>query len=724
MFGTEYFRRRFVVAVLVSVLGVLVFGCAAAWASPEAPESLAPKPVFATTAILHGVLDPKSGVFPVEGGTYEFLYKATKTVTRAECESAGASRAPAPAGAYSGFEPEVVSQEVTALTPETAYVVCLSATNTKSETTVSAPVAFKTVVAVAPEAPEVSAPSEVKAESATLNGVVNPKITEPVESGTYEFLYKASKVATKAECESGAKKAPVPPGTYTGAEPQAVAAPVSGLTQDTEYVVCLAARNAGATTVGAPVAFKTATKPETPTTVAASGETASTAVLHGILDPNSTLKAGGHFAYSNPGGASCGEGPKFPLEGFVGETEIEALAVHSTVTGLQPHQKYVFCLVATNSLGEAVPGNEVSFETSAEGPTLAGESASAVTSKSATLEAQINPNNQVTEYVFEYSTKVSGETLEGAIAKRPGLAPLSGFGPQTASVETGAVLAQNTAYYYRAIAKNAKGEEAIGRVERFTTQGEPFYLDVSASAVRQTTATLNASIDPGGLESAYHFEYGTSTAYGTSTPTANTGAGTGGVVVAQHLSALQPATTYHYRIIATNTSGTNVGVDHAFTTLPSQPPVVSTGEALGVAASSATISGIVETQGYETRYEFDLGADTSYGSRIFGQAEVPAGSQTFTVAVQGLQPGTTYHYRILATNTFGIVYGIDRTFTTPAVPAAALIAPIAPALTPAPPLAALTTATKPKLKPKHKSKAKKKKKHGKTRKPSHGKGRK
>jgi hypothetical protein len=123
---------------------------------------------------------------------------------------------------------------------------------------------------------------------------------------------------------------------------------------------------------------------------------------------------------------------------------------------------------------------------------------------------------------------------------------------------------------------------------------------------------------------------------------------------------------------------------------PSLPPVVSTEQAVGVTQNGATLTATVNTEGSETVYEFDLGTDTSYGTRLFGDAGFEPGAQTFMFALQGLAPGATYHYRILATNAAGTVYGADQTFTTSTYPSASLAPPATPALVPAP---VLETAT-------------------------------
>ncbi len=224
----------------------------------------------------------------------------------------------------------------------------------------------------------------------------------------------------------------------------------------------------------------------------------------------------------------------------------------------------------------------------------------------------------------------------------------------------------------------------------YTRQSKPVLLNESASVVKQTTGTLNATIDPGRADTTYHFEYGTSAAYGASAPVPDADIGNGlagAVVVGQTLAGLQPGVTYHFRVVATDSVGQSVGADQTFTTPPPTPPVVNTGQASGVAQGAATLMGTVDTRGLETGYEFDLGVDTSYGTRIFGDAGSEPGSQTFVASLQGLMPGTTYHYRVLATNGFGTTYGADQTFTTATYPSSALVASGAPPLLATPLLA-------------------------------------
>ena len=89
---------------------------------------------------------------------------------------------------------------------------------------------------------------------------------------------------------------------------------------------------------------------------------------------------------------------------------------------------------------------------------------------------------------------------------------------------------------------------------------------VGAMDVRDTSATLQAQINPGATETEYRFEYGTNTSYGTSAP-GSAGAGDGIVPVSVHLQNLEPGTTYHFRIVATTPSlETTYSPDHTYTT--------------------------------------------------------------------------------------------------------------------------------------------------------------
>jgi hypothetical protein len=81
-----------------------------------------------------------------------------------------------------------------------------------------------------------------------------------------------------------------------------------------------------------------------------------------------------------------------------------------------------------------------------------------------------------------------------------------------------------------------------------------------------SSARVHGSVSPNGLATTWYFEYGTSSGYGAKTPTRSAGRGTRPVRVSFGLTRLRAATTYHYRLVARNSSGTRRGADLTFTT--------------------------------------------------------------------------------------------------------------------------------------------------------------
>jgi hypothetical protein len=101
---------------------------------------------------------------------------------------------------------------------------------------------------------------------------------------------------------------------------------------------------------------------------------------------------------------------------------------------------------------------------------------------------------------------------------------------------------------------------------------EPPDATTEEAAPLRNAATVTGTVNARGHHTTYSFEYGPTKDYGSTTPTQSAGEGTGDVAVQAALENLDPATTYHFRIVANNEGGTTRGDDRAFTTLPDQPP--------------------------------------------------------------------------------------------------------------------------------------------------------
>ncbi len=107
------------------------------------------------------------------------------------------------------------------------------------------------------------------------------------------------------------------------------------------------------------------------------------------------------------------------------------------------------------------------------------------------------------------------------------------------------------------------------------------------------------------------------------------------------------------------------------------PPLVTSGTASAITASTATIAGLINNNGctavtaYGVVYSLISGFTT--GTTV-NSSDLSAGA--FTAALSGLTPATTYYYKAFASNSGGTAFGVERSFTTatPVLSATALTA--------------------------------------------------
>ena len=135
--------------------------------------------------------------------------------------------------------------------------------------------------------------------------------------------------------------------------------------------------------------------------------------------------------------------------------------------------------------------------------------------------------------------------------------------------------------------------------------------------------------------------------------------------VSVNIGWLSPSTTYHFRIVTTNSAGTRYGSYRTFTTLTATgAPVVTTKPATNVATSSATLHGSLDPHGLTTTVYFQYGTTINYGRTTPTQSQTGNTFRNINSNINGLSRHTTYHFRIVATNSVGTRYGSDGTFTT------------------------------------------------------------
>jgi hypothetical protein len=119
------------------------------------------------------------------------------------------------------------------------------------------------------------------------------------------------------------------------------------------------------------------------------------------------------------------------------------------------------------------------------------------------------------------------------------------------------------------------------------------------------------------------------------------------------------------RSITTLTIAVGVAILNTGVAVAGSSPTVSTGAASRIADASATLGGTVNPLGTHTSYQFEYGLTNLYGVLTkVGSAGSGTRAAPVARAIGGLTPGTVYHYKLLATNKYGVSQGADRTFKT------------------------------------------------------------
>ena len=300
----------------------------------------------------------------------------------------------------------------------------------------------------------------------------------------------------------------------------------------------------------------------TPTvvTTAASNIGPVSAKLNGTVNPEGNAITECKFEY----GKTIAYGQTVPCtETFPVDSSPHSAS--ATLPGLDPETTYHYRLIAKNTAG-STDGGDKTFTTSR---TVVTESASSIAAKTATLNGSVNPvGKALTSCQFEYG-------LTTAYDKVASCSPSAGsieadFQPHAVSAAvTG--LNQNATYHFRLVVTNASGT-IQGEDREFTTIGPPQVVEAVADPVGRNSATLVAKLNPSGLATTYHFEWGSSASYGIRIPADAdlfAGSGTAPIRLTATVTGLQENTTYHFRMVASSSAGTINGPDREFTTLNS-----------------------------------------------------------------------------------------------------------------------------------------------------------
>ena len=281
----------------------------------------------------------------------------------------------------------------------------------------------------------------------------------------------------------------------------------------------------------------------------------------------------------------------------------------------------------------------------------------------ATVTGSIDPagGDPITECKLEYGTEFE-KYRSGSLPCSPDPSG-SNFTTATDVSADLSGLTINQQYHYRFVGANAHGEAFGG--EQIVSPVAVLNVDTQdATGVDQSNATLHGVLNPDGMSTTYHFEYGLTTDYRQSTPDLDPGSGTSDVPVQATVSNLQPGKLYHFRLAATNALGTTFSPDRTFKT--TSRPQVGGVQATELSSTGATLNARINPENSATTYHFEYGPTPTYGSSVPATDE-PVGSDDtehqISVPITNLQAGVTYHFKVVATNEWGSSESDDTTFS-------------------------------------------------------------
>jgi hypothetical protein len=300
-----------------------------------------------------------------------------------------------------------------------------------------------------------------------------------------------------------------------------------------------------------------------PTPIPSIADTQASA-RHNTADISAEIEIG-----AGPSATNCyiAYGPKIPYE-FTAPCDVATPYASDTqigahLSGLIVGGVYHYRIVVNSGNGRNY-SQDHTFETHAV-LSASTDPATELEPGTATLNGSLDPDGLNTEYRFEYGIS----TIYTQKTARIPTGAVSGLMQVTPSVLTG--LQPGRTYHYRLVAKNSLGTtRAADRT--FTVPSAPRVGAVRASSVADDSADLHAKVNPIGFDTSYHFEYGTTRAYGESLSPVDIGSGSEPEPVTGHVEDLQSGVTYYFRVVATNKWGTAYSPDTTFTFQPPSCP--------------------------------------------------------------------------------------------------------------------------------------------------------
>jgi hypothetical protein len=350
-------------------------------------------------------------------------------------------------------------------------------------------------------------------------------------------------------------------------------------------------------------------------------------------------------------------------------------AIYETVQGLAAYASAgrFFAVTDTANWNGCCYGTpEIHIIEDVAPPQVETEAATGVTETSAELRGQVNPEGDVTEYRFEYTSDgVNFSQTPTEVLGNTGTADT----PVTATIEG---LDPSLSYGFRLVALKAN-QQIVRTTPLVTFANEPILAPTvtldPATELGPDSVALHGTVNNQDLKATYRFEYSSDAGSSWSNvpgPDDNPdvddslAAANAPQSVTAKLTNLEPDRDYLIRLRVTTLGGQVTTASQALTTL-TQAPFATTFGAAPRATTTARLNGRVNPRNRATSYYFEYGPTASYGQRT-PATPAPVGEGNVQVLVSaglsGLAPDTTYHFRLVAESNAGRTESPDATLRT------------------------------------------------------------
>ncbi len=324
---------------------------------------------------------------------------------------------------------------------------------------------------------------------------------------------------------------------------------------------------------------------------------------------------------------------------------------NGTLSGLSASTLYHYRVLSRDAAGNLATSGDNTFTTltppDTTPPAISGITSTSVSATGATISWT---TDEASDTRIEYGTTTSYGALSSLDSNL-----------LTSHSQNLNGLLASTTYHYRVLSRDAANNLASSGDNTFTTQSpadttEPVISGIAVSNINASSAVVTWTTNEGATSTV---EYGTTTAYGSSSSIGTTYVGSH----SRTLSGLSDATTYQYRVVSTDAAGnTAISGNNSFTTTSnpdSTAPVISTVTASNISSTGAIITWTTD-EAATSKVEY--GITNAYGSTTtISNTLVTSHSQTLS----GLSPATTIHYRVTSQDGTGnTAMSGDKTFTT------------------------------------------------------------